>query len=112
MSKNVNEAPYVNLDDAAKYIAEQTGCSIDQAELFFYGETEYLRTLDLIIDEDELPEEGPPAEESPQNTNTVIEIEELRDYVSNYTGLERGLVERIDDCWYDYMKQHDLIVEY
>lgn len=95
---------YLNVEDEAAFLVERTGCSLEEANLYLEGEEEYLHTLGLsgLEGEDGMLT----AEEA---ANTVVYDDDVKNYIIEHKGLERGLVDRLSDYSDVYMKYHGFI---
>ncbi|WDC83390.1 hypothetical protein PL321_11605 [Caloramator sp. mosi_1] len=96
----------LNIDEEVDYLVEKTGCTSEKGYLFIEAEYEYLDNNGLINHEgnDELPEgpyEGAPS----------IDNDEMVNFISVLTGIDRVLVEKMSYAKLNYMESIGLVSE-
>ena len=99
---------YLDTDDQAKYMVENTGCSLEQANLYIEGEDEYLASIGLS---GYGTEDGIPALSIEEAAHTVVDQVDVENYIVEHKGLDRGLLESLSEAEYNYMESHGFFAE-
>jgi len=96
----------LNIDEEIDYLVEKTGCTSEQGYLYIEAEDEFLYSNGLIDYEgnDKLlegPYEGAP----------TIDNDEMINFISVSTGIDRDLVEKMSYAEIDYFERLGLTSE-
>ena len=96
----------LNIDEEIDYLVEKTGCTSEQGYLYIEAEDKFLDSNGIIDYEgnDELPEglyEGA----------LSIDNDEMVNFISVSTGIDRDLVEKMSYAELDYMASAGLASE-
>ena len=103
-----NNCLYLNIDDQAKYMAEITGCSLDQVNLYIEGEDEYLASIGIS---GYGSEDGVPALSTEEAAHTVVDQVDVENYIVEHKGLDKDLVDSLSEAEYNYMESHGFFGE-
>ena len=99
---------YFDIDEAAAFIAERTGCTVEQALAYLYAEDDYFDEIGLNLYPDENNHLILPPEDT---SNIVVDDREVTAFVLEHTDLSRELTEKIIEAEFAYMEQQGLIFE-
>ena len=70
----------IDIDEEAKYLADKTNRTIDEANLYLDAEYEYMEQIGLACPIDENSEKNP--EEQQSDTSIVLDDDEMLNYIS------------------------------
>ncbi len=99
---------YFDIDEAAVFIAERTGCTVEQALTYLYVEDDYFDKIGLNVYPDEINQFILSEE---KNSGIVVDDAEVIAFVLERTDLARELIEKIIEAEFAYMGQQGLISE-
>lgn len=99
----------IDLDEEAKYLADKTNRTIDEANLYLDAEYEYMEQIGLACQIEENSENN--LEEQQSDTSIVIDDDEMLNYISEKTGLPIFLVNEFYEAEYDYFKKVGIVNE-
>lgn len=96
----------LNIDEEVDYLVEKTGCTSEQGYLYIEAEDKFLDSNGLIDYEgnDELLE-------GPYEGASSVDNDEMINFISVSTGIDRDLVEKMSYAELDYMESIDLASE-
>ena len=96
---------YLNLDKEAAFIAEVTGCSLEQADTFVDLEDDYYDSIGLNVYELDVTHEE-------LRSDVVVDDEDIIKYVCGRTDkISRGLCEKMLEAEYKYFVENGIIEE-
>ena len=96
---------YLNLDKEAAFIAEVTGCSLEQADTFVDLEDDYYDSIGLNVYELDVTHEE-------LRSDVVVEDEDIIKYVCDRTDeISRDLCERMLEAEYKYFVENGIAEE-
>ena len=96
----------LDLDELAQYLAEKCGCTVEDADMYLYGEEEYLASIGIS---GYSHEDGMPFLTVEEGANIVVEAQAVEDYVVEHKGLDRALVEKLYQAELEYMEENGFI---
>lgn len=99
----------LDLDNEAEYLSKTTGHTVDEANLYIDAELEYMGKIELICRTNKDSQKN--LEEQQDDTNFVLDDDEMRDYISERTGLPSLLVDEFYENEYEYYKKIGLTNE-
>ena len=96
---------YLNLDKEAAFIAEVTGCSLEQADTFVDLEDDYYDSIGLNVYELDVTHEE-------LRSDVVVDDEDIIKYVCDRTDeISRDLCERMLEAEYKYFVENGIAEE-
>ena len=100
-----NEIIILDLDKEAAFIAEETGCSLEQANSFVELEDDYYDSIGLNVYELDVTHEE-------LRSDVVVDDEDIIKYVCGRTDkISRGLCEKMLEAEYKYFVENGIIEE-
>ena len=96
----------INIEEEIDYLVEKTGCTSEQGYLYLEAEDKFLDSKGLIDYEgnDELPQ-------GPHEGAPSVDNDEMVNFISVSTGIDRDLVEKMSYTEIDYFESIGLTSE-